>query len=122
MEPYADMLWEELEVGQLITCEKDGVISGTNATITGFGSAVTSLVGLSTVEYTADLGIGVTVVPTILINNATVGFATGPESDGEWVTQTIPKGKEIIGFYCNTEGKYINRLGFILWTPPHNTQ
>ena len=89
MEPYADMLWEELEVGQLITCEKDGVISGTNATITGFGSAVTSLVGLSTVEYTSDLGIGVTVVPTILINNATVGFATGPESDGEWVTFNI---------------------------------
>ena len=89
MEPYADMLWEELEVGQLVTCEKGGVISGTNATITGFGSAVTSLVGLSTVEYTSDLGIGVTVVPTILINNATVGFATGPESDGEWVTFNI---------------------------------
>ena len=43
--------------------------------------------------------------------------------EGEcWVTKDIPEGKEIIGFYCNTEGLYINRLGFILWTPPYNAQ
>ena len=89
MEPYADMLWEELEVGQLVTCEKGGVISGTNATITGFSSAVTNLSGIITTQFTSQSGIGITVVPTILINNATVGFATGPESDGEWVTFNI---------------------------------
>ena len=89
MEPYSDNLWEELEIGQLITCEKDGVISGTNATITGFSSAVTNLSGIITTQFTSQSGIGITVVPTILINNATVGFATGPESDGEWVTFNI---------------------------------
>ena len=43
--------------------------------------------------------------------------------DGQWVTREIPKGKEIIGFYCNTSGKDpsangLYRLGFIVWTPP----
>ena len=89
MEPYADNLWDSFEAGQLITCEKSGVLADQSVTITGFSSAVTSLVGLSTVEYTDDLGIGVTVVPTVLLKTQTIGFATGPESDGEWVTFNV---------------------------------
>ena len=89
MEPYADNLWDSLEVGQLITCEKDGVLADASDIITGFSSAVTSLVGLTTAEYTSNLGVGVTVVPTILLGTSTIGFATGPESDGEWVTFNV---------------------------------
>ena len=89
MEPYADNLWDSLEVGQLITCEKNGVLADASDTITGFSSAVTSLVGLTTAEYTSNLGVGVTVVPTILLGTSTIGFATGPESDGEWVTFNV---------------------------------
>jgi hypothetical protein len=89
MEPYADNLWDSFEVGQLITCEKDGVLADASITIAGFSSAVTSLVGLTTTAYTSDLGIGVTVVPTILLETQSVGFATGPESDGEWVTFNV---------------------------------
>ena len=89
MEPYADNLWDSFEVGQLITCEKDGVLSDASITIAGFSSAVTSLVGLTTTAYTSNLGVGVTVVPTILLATQAVGFATGPESDGEWVTFNV---------------------------------
>ena len=38
----------------------------------------------------------------------------------EWeITRDIPEDKEIIGIYCNTSyhTHYINKLGFILWTP-----
>ncbi len=89
MEPYADNLWDSFEVGQLITCEKDGVLADSSITIAGFSSAVTSLVGLTTTTYTSNLGVGVTVVPTILLATQSVGFATGPESDGEWVTFNV---------------------------------
>ena len=39
---------------------------------------------------------------------------------GQWHYITIPEGKEIIGFYCNTEdhSSDLRRLGFMLWEPP----
>ena len=37
---------------------------------------------------------------------------------GDWVTQEIPEGKEIIGVQCNaTKFGLIPRLGFFLWSP-----
>ena len=35
------------------------------------------------------------------------------------ITRDIPEDKEIIGIYCNASAHshYINKLGFILWTP-----
>ena len=39
---------------------------------------------------------------------------------GEWVSQVIPDGKEIIGMYCRTEYMTIEKLGFIVWTPNQN--
>ena len=34
-------------------------------------------------------GIGITVAPIILLKDSTVGFATAPESDGEFVTFNV---------------------------------
>ena len=40
---------------------------------------------------------------------------------GDWVTQDVPKGKEIIGLQGikgdTLNGGCFSRLGFILWTP-----
>ena len=92
MEPYSDNLWGDFEVGDLITCEKDGVISGGSVKITGFGSAVTNLSGVSTAyqtSFTTESGIGITVVPTITLASATIGFATAPESDGKFTVFNV---------------------------------
>ena len=92
MEPYADNLWANFEVGDLITCEKDGVIAGGSVKIVGFGSAVTDLSGISTTyqtSFTSESGIGITVVPTITLASATAGFATAPESDGKFTVFNV---------------------------------
>ena len=92
MEPYADNLWANFEVGDLITCEKDGVIAGGSVKIAGFGSAVTDLSGISTAyqsSFTSESGIGITVVPTITLASATAGFATAPESDGKFTVFNV---------------------------------
>ena len=92
MEPYSDNLWADFEIGQLITCEKDGVISGGSVKITGIGSAVTDLSGISTTyqtSFTTESGIGITVVPTITLASATIGFATAPESDGKFTVFNV---------------------------------
>ena len=36
---------------------------------------------------------------------------------GEWQTQEIPEGKEIIGFYGNTTQERIQCFGLVVWTP-----
>ena len=92
MEPYADNLWANFEVGQLITCEKDGVVSGGSDTIAGITSAVTDLSGIGTIynsSFTTQSGIGITVSPVILLTNGAVGFATAPESDGKFVVFNV---------------------------------
>ena len=92
MEPYSDNLWADFEIGQLITCEKDGVISGGSVKITGIGSAVTDLSGISTTyqsSFTTESGIGITVVPTLTLASATIGFATAPESDGKFTVFNV---------------------------------
>ena len=42
--------------------------------------------------------------------------------DGEWITQDIPEGQEIIGLYMSKAGdpEWIQSLGFILWEPNPN--
>ena len=92
MEPYSDNLWADFKVGQLVTCEKDGVISGGSVKITGIGSAVTDLSGISTTyqtSFTTESGIGITVVPTLTLASATIGFATAPESDGKFTVFNV---------------------------------
>ena len=81
MTPYSNNLWLDFKVGMLVTSDKDGVFTGNSTnTIVGFSSAVTDLTGIST----TNAGIGITVVPTILLKEPTVGFATAPESDGKF--------------------------------------
>ena len=83
MAPYSDNLIDDFEVGQLITCDKSGVINGTSNTIVGFGSVVTTLSGINST------GIGTTSVPTVLLNIATIGIASAPESDGSFVNFNV---------------------------------
>ena len=81
MTPYATNVLLDFKVGMLVSSDKDGVITGDSTnTIVGFSSAVTDLTGIST----TNTGIGITVVPTILLKDPTVGFATAPESDGKF--------------------------------------
>ena len=81
MTPYATNVLLDFKVGMLVSSDKDGVITGDSTnTIVGFSSAVTDLSGIST----TNTGIGITVVPTILLKDPTVGFATAPESDGKF--------------------------------------
>ena len=84
MSPYTDNLINDFTVGQLITCDKLGVINGNNTTIVGFGSVVTTLSGINSTT-----GAGTTSVPTILLETATVGIASAPESDGSFVNFNV---------------------------------
>ena len=83
MTPYTDNLVNDFAVGQLITCDKSAVISGSNNTIVGFSSVVTTLSGINTT------GIGTTSVPTILLKTATIGIASAPESNGKFVNFNV---------------------------------
>ena len=38
-------------------------------------------------------------------------------NNGLWKTREIPKGKEIVGFYGNSDENRIYSLGFIVWSP-----
>jgi hypothetical protein len=82
MTPYSDNLWTDFKVGQLVISGKPevfGSLEETN-TIAGFSSAISDLSGISST------GIGVTSVPIIQLKTPTVGFATDPEEDGNFVT------------------------------------
>ena len=82
MSPYSDNLWVDFKVGQLVISGKSEVFGSleTTNTIAGFSSAISDLSGISST------GIGVTVVPIIQLKTPTVGFATDPEEDGNFVT------------------------------------
>ena len=82
MTPYSDNLWKDFQVGQLVISGKSSVFGSleTTNTIAGFSSAISDLSGISST------GIGVTTVPIIQLKTPTVGFATDPEADGNFVT------------------------------------
>ncbi len=94
MQPNSQGLGEGFEVGQLVTCEKDGVISGTHNNIYGFGTAEVDLTGISTV------GIAITEVTTIILETQTVGFASVPPA-GEYVTFTVSDDPVSISTYSD---------------------
>ena len=92
MTPYSNNLWLDFKVGMLVSSDKDGVFSANSTnTIVGFSSAITDLSGITTnpTQFTSQSGIGITVAPIILLEDSTVGFATAPESDGEFVTFNV---------------------------------
>ena len=88
MTPYSDLERENItgsfSVGDIVTCDKSSVFSGQSDTIVGFGSAIASFTGISTA-----IGIGTTTIPTILLKDGAIGFATAPESNGKFVTFTV---------------------------------
>ena len=96
MQPNSQGLGEGFEVGQLLTCEKDGIISGTHNTIAGFGAAVVDLTGISTVGTATTM----TEVTTIILDTLTVGFASVPPA-GEYVTFTVSDDPVSISTYSD---------------------
>lgn len=82
-------LAQTFEVGNLILCSKNGVFSGSNNKIVGFGS--TTITGITTTLMNDVVGIATTSldVSTIILKNATIGFSTIPESDGSYTQFTV---------------------------------
>jgi len=94
MQPNSQGLADAFRVGQLVTCEKDGVISGTHNTIVGFGTAVVDLTGISTV------GMAVTEVTTIILGTLVSGFASIPPY-GNYVDFTVSDDPVSISTYSD---------------------
>lgn len=85
----SDELITSFEVGNLIICSKEGVFSGANNKIVGFG--VTTITGISTSVMEDVVGIATTslTVSSIIMQLPTVGVSSLPESDGSYVDFTI---------------------------------
>ncbi len=85
----SEELITNFDVGNLIICSKTGVFPSGSNKIAGFGSTV--FTGITTTLMEEVVGIATTSinVATILLESATVGFATLPESDGSFVEFTV---------------------------------
>ena len=85
----SEELASTFDVGNLIICSKNGVFSGTNNKIVGFGS--TTITGISTNVMNDVVGIATTSlnVSTIILETSTVGFSSLPESDGSYTEFTV---------------------------------
>lgn len=77
------------DIGNLIICSKNGVFSGSNNKIVGFGS--TTITGITTTVMNDVVGIATTSlnVSTIILQLPTVGFSSLPESDGSYSEFTV---------------------------------
>lgn len=85
----SEELASTFSVGNLIISSKDGVFSGDSNKIVGFGS--TTITGFTTSVLNDAVGIATTSlnVSTIILENATVGFSSLPESDGSYTEFTV---------------------------------
>jgi hypothetical protein len=85
----SEELITNFDVGNLIVCSKTGLFPSGSNKIVGFGSTV--FTGITTTLMEEVVGIATTSinVATILLESATVGFATLPESDGSFVEFTV---------------------------------
>lgn len=69
-----------LTIGQLVVCDKNGVFTGNQNSVVGFG---TTIVNLTSVD--PGIGTNASVVRTLILESPTVGFASAPESNGTFV-------------------------------------
>ena len=47
-----------------------------------------------------------------------VMWMTKEQSSSDWITRTIPIGRDIIGLRCSYSAKnFISSIGFMMWTP-----
>lgn len=101
----SDELVSSFEVGNLVICSKDGVFSGSNNKIVGFGT--TTISGISTSVMNDVVGIATTslTVASIILETATVGVSSLPESDGSYVDFTVVTDTQTFGEE-NTRFKY----------------
>lgn len=118
MTPYSTNILTDFKIGMTVQCSKVGVfgltVESTN-TIVGFSSAVSDLSGITTnpTSFAPGAGIGLTVVPIILLETPSSGIASAPESDGKFVTFTVLK--DPIGF--TTYNEYAIEFGTHPFSP-----
>lgn len=84
MLPYEDGISDLFSPGQLVISNKDNIFGGGSNVIAGLGTTATDLSIVS-----PGIGTTSTVVPTILLETATVGIASAPEADGSFVSFTV---------------------------------
>lgn len=77
------------EVGNLVICSKDGVFSSGSNKIVGFGTTTISGISTSVMEDVVGIATTSLTVASIILQSATVGFSSLPESDGSYVDFTI---------------------------------
>jgi len=94
MQPEEEGIGEDLKAGQLITCERVGILPSTYTKIYGIGTATADLSGITTVGY------GVTDVVTVILDTAAVGFASVPPY-GEYVDFTVSDDPVSISTYSD---------------------
>ena len=82
MIPASNGVGNLFQVNQLITCSKNGIFPQSTNKIVGMGTA---LVDLSEVY----VGIGTTVVDTIILNDVVLSKVSAPEPDGSFITFTV---------------------------------
>jgi hypothetical protein len=84
-----DELIPEFAINNLVTCSKQGVFVSPTNKIVGFGT--TTITGVSTSTFYSIIGIATTSLTTrtLILENATVGFSSLPESDGSFVNYTV---------------------------------
>jgi hypothetical protein len=89
MSQSSEELISTFDIGNLILSSKDGVFSGGNNKIVGFGT--TTITGISTTVMEEVVGIATTSFETytIVLENSTVGFSSLPESDGSYTQFTV---------------------------------
>jgi hypothetical protein len=89
MSQSSEELISTFEVGNLIISSKNGVFSGTNNVVVGFGT--TTIVGINTIIMEEVVGIATTSFDTytIILENSTIGFSSLPESDGSYTEFTV---------------------------------
>ena len=82
MIPADNGIGDLFQVNQLVTCSKSGVFSQSTNRIVGIDTALADLSEVS-------VGIGTTVVNTIILDDVVLSSASAPESDGSFVTFTV---------------------------------
>lgn len=82
MIPANNGIGDLFQVDQLVTCSKNGVFSQSTNRIVGIDTALADLSEVS-------VGIGTTVVNTIILDDVVLSSASAPEQDGSFVTFTV---------------------------------
>lgn len=84
-----------IQVGQLLICDKPNVFSGDAYTITGIGTAVADLAGINSTSPASSLT--EVIVPKLTLDADTLLPAFAPEDNGNYVTFTVLVNPDTLG-------------------------